>query len=85
MKYAWRWGAMGASLLKSGDRVLTHCNAGGLATARYGTALAAVYYAVHHEGKHIEVFADENPATPSGGAVNRVGTHGKWYSSNADL
>lgn len=52
-------GRHGASLLKSGDRVLTHCNAGGLATARYGTALAAVYYAVHHEGKHIEVFADE--------------------------
>ncbi len=52
-------GRYGASLLKSGDRVLTHCNAGGLATARYGTALAAVYYAVEREGKHIEVYADE--------------------------
>lgn len=52
-------GRFGASLLKSGDRVLTHCNAGGLATARYGTALAAVYYAVEREGKQIEVYADE--------------------------
>lgn len=52
-------GRHGAALLRSGDRILTHCNAGGLATARYGTALAAVYYAVEREGKHIEVFADE--------------------------
>jgi methylthioribose-1-phosphate isomerase len=52
-------GRYGASLLKSGDKVLTHCNAGGLATAQYGTALAAVYYAVEREGKHIEVYADE--------------------------
>jgi methylthioribose-1-phosphate isomerase len=52
-------GRYGASLLRSGDRILTHCNAGGLATAQYGTALAAVYYAVEREGKHIEVFADE--------------------------
>ncbi|MGC8740521.1 MAG: S-methyl-5-thioribose-1-phosphate isomerase [Candidatus Sumerlaeaceae bacterium] len=52
-------GRYGASLLSSGDRVLTHCNAGGLATAQYGTALAAVYYAVEREGKTIEVFADE--------------------------
>jgi methylthioribose-1-phosphate isomerase len=52
-------GRHGASLLKDGARVLTHCNAGSLATAQYGTALAAVYYAVEHEGKKIEVFADE--------------------------
>lgn len=52
-------GRYGASLLKSGDRVLTHCNAGSLATAQFGTALAAVYYAVEREKKRIEVFADE--------------------------
>jgi methylthioribose-1-phosphate isomerase len=52
-------GQHGAKLLKSGDRVLTHCNAGGLATAQYGTALAVVYCAVEHDGKQIEVFADE--------------------------
>ncbi len=52
-------GRHGASLLKDGARVLTHCNAGGLATARYGTALAAIYFAVEREGKSISVFADE--------------------------
>jgi methylthioribose-1-phosphate isomerase len=38
--------------------VLTHCNAGGLATAEYGTALAVIYTATD-EGKKIRVFADE--------------------------
>ncbi|WP_166242177.1 S-methyl-5-thioribose-1-phosphate isomerase [Paenibacillus turpanensis] len=38
--------------------VLTHCNAGGLATARYGTALAPLYLA-HERGWNIRVFADE--------------------------
>jgi methylthioribose-1-phosphate isomerase len=38
--------------------VLTHCNAGGLATADYGTALAVIFTA-HEQGKAIEVFADE--------------------------
>lgn len=52
-------GKHGAELLKSGDKVLTHCNAGGLATAQFGTALSVIYYAVEREGKHIEVFADE--------------------------
>ena len=35
-------GRHGAALLKDGDGVLTHCNAGGLATAEYGTALAVI-------------------------------------------
>lgn len=51
-------GRHGASLLKDGDGVLTHCNAGGLATSEYGTALAAVYAAVE-AGKRIHVYADE--------------------------
>ncbi len=51
-------GRHGAALLDDGDGVLTHCNAGGLATAEYGTALAVVYTAVE-EGKRIRVFADE--------------------------
>lgn len=53
-----RIGENGASLLEDGDRVLTHCNAGGLATSGYGTALAVVYTAVE-QGKCIRVFADE--------------------------
>jgi methylthioribose-1-phosphate isomerase len=52
-------GRHGAALLADGARVLTHCNAGGLATAQYGTALAVVYYAAEREGKRVEVFADE--------------------------
>ena len=38
--------------------VLTHCNAGWLATAEYGTALAAIY-AAHEQGKRLHVYADE--------------------------
>jgi len=48
----------GASLLSDGDTVLTHCNAGALATSGYGTALGVIYTAVE-QGKRISVFADE--------------------------
>ncbi|MFO0793473.1 MAG: S-methyl-5-thioribose-1-phosphate isomerase [Candidatus Brocadiaceae bacterium] len=51
-------GEHGAALIKDGDGVLTHCNAGGLATADYGTALAVIFKAKEH-GKHFKVFADE--------------------------
>ncbi len=51
-------GRLGAALLRDGDTVLTHCNAGGLATADYGTALAVVF-AAHEAGKAIRAFADE--------------------------
>jgi methylthioribose-1-phosphate isomerase len=53
-----RMGKNGAALLKDGDTVLTHCNAGALATADYGTALAVIYAAAE-EGKSISVYADE--------------------------
>jgi methylthioribose-1-phosphate isomerase len=51
-------GDHGASLIPDGARVLTHCNAGALATGGMGTALAAIYVAVE-QGKRVEVFADE--------------------------
>ena len=51
-------GRNGAALLKDGDCVLTHCNAGALATAAYGTALGVIRAAVE-EGKKITVIADE--------------------------
>lgn len=51
-------GAYGAQLLKDGDRVLTHCNAGALATAGHGTALGVIRSAVEM-GKKISVIADE--------------------------
>ena len=46
------------SLLKDGDTILTHCNAGGLATSEFGTALAPVYVA-QERGMTIHVYADE--------------------------
>ena len=51
-------GRFGQELLSDGMGVLTHCNAGGLATSEYGTALA-VFYAAHSAGKKIHVYADE--------------------------
>lgn len=53
-----RIGEAGATLIPDGARVLTHCNAGALATSGIGTALAPVYVAAEN-GRHIEVFADE--------------------------
>lgn len=51
-------GEHGLSLIKNNDTILTHCNAGGLATADYGTALAVMFKA-HESGKNIRVYADE--------------------------
>ncbi|MDD2671009.1 MAG: S-methyl-5-thioribose-1-phosphate isomerase [Syntrophales bacterium] len=51
-------GLHGRALVRSGDRILTHCNAGALATAGYGTALGVIR-AAHEEGKRIEVYVDE--------------------------
>jgi len=51
-------GRHGAELLQDGNTVLTHCNAGSLATAEFGTALAPVYTAAG-QGKNIAVYADE--------------------------
>ncbi len=53
-----RMGELGAELLQDGMSVLTHCNAGALATGGMGTALAPIYVA-HELGKKIAVFADE--------------------------
>ena len=51
-------GRNGADLIGEGATVLTHCNAGGLATAGYGTALGVIR-AAQEAGKNIRVFADE--------------------------
>ena len=51
-------GRHGATLLRSGMCVLTHCNAGALATAGIGTALAPIY-TLHARGDEIRVFANE--------------------------
>lgn len=51
-------GEAGASLIHDGQGVLTHCNAGGLATADFGTALAVIFTA-SERGRRFQVFADE--------------------------
>lgn len=53
-----RMGLNGRSLVRDGDHILTHCNAGALATAGYGTALGVIRAACE-EGKNIHVFVDE--------------------------
>jgi methylthioribose-1-phosphate isomerase len=51
-------GRHGAALLAHGQGVLTHCNAGGLATAEYGTALS-VFFTAQDQGKQLHVYVDE--------------------------
>lgn len=53
-----RMGAHGATLVEDGFNILTHCNAGALATVDYGTALAVIR-AAHEGGKKIHVWVDE--------------------------
>jgi methylthioribose-1-phosphate isomerase len=51
-------GEAGAALIRDGQGVLTHCNAGGLATADFGTALAVLFTAAE-QGRRFQVYADE--------------------------
>ncbi|NOY53110.1 MAG: S-methyl-5-thioribose-1-phosphate isomerase [Deltaproteobacteria bacterium] len=51
-------GRYGAEFVPDGATILTHCNAGSLATAAYGTALGVIY-AAREQGKKVSVFADE--------------------------
>ena len=51
-------GRHGAELLRGGMGVITHCNAGGLATSEYGTALS-LFFTAQDQGKHLRVFVDE--------------------------
>ena len=51
-------GEYGLSLVKPGDGLLTHCNAGQLATSKYGTATAPMYLG-HERGYNFKVFCDE--------------------------
>ncbi|MCR5559504.1 MAG: S-methyl-5-thioribose-1-phosphate isomerase [Schwartzia sp.] len=53
-----RIGELGLSLVKPGDGILTHCNAGQLATSRYGTATAPMYLG-HQQGYHFRIYCDE--------------------------
>src|SRR5437773_5801102 len=61
-------GAFGADIVPADARILTHCNAGALATAGYGTALGVVRGAVE-AGKRVVVFADETRPVLQGGRL----------------
>ncbi|MFX1323406.1 MAG: S-methyl-5-thioribose-1-phosphate isomerase [Promethearchaeota archaeon] len=67
-------GKHGAELLDDSDVVLTHCNAGSLATVQYGTALAPVRSAIE-QGKKIEVIADETRPRLQGARLTAYELH----------
>ena len=52
-------GRLGLGLLRRGDGILTHCNAGTLATAKYGTATAPIYAALEEGRADLRVYCDE--------------------------
>src|SRR3989337_3041989 len=56
-------GKHGSQFIKTADTILTHCNAGALAAAGYGTALGVIR-AAKEEGKDIKVFADDRSPVP---------------------
>lgn len=58
----------GAALVQPGERLLTHCNTGGLATAGVGTALGVVRLA-HQQGKQIQLWVDETRPLLQGGRL----------------
>jgi len=61
-------GAYGAGLLAEGSKVLTHCNAGSLATAYFGTAVGVIF-AAHEQGKIEHVWVDETRPVNQGGRL----------------
>ncbi len=67
-------GKNGATLLQDGDVVLTHCNAGSLATVQYGTALAPIRAAIESK-KNISVIADETRPRLQGARLTAYELH----------
>ena len=67
-------GLYGNQLMAHGDGILTHCNAGALATAGRGTALSVIYTA-HEEGKQIHVYADETRPYLQGARLTATELH----------
>lgn len=67
-------GEFGLSLVKPGDGILTHCNAGQLATCKYGTATAPIYLG-HERGYNFKVFADETRPLLQGARLTAYELH----------
>ena len=77
-------GRFGASLLPDTGGVLTHCNAGALATAGYGTALGVIRAAVE-SGKTVPRLRRRNPALPARRAADRLGADERRNPDHAHL
>lgn len=75
-----RIGEYGLTLVKPGDGILTHCNAGQLATSKYGTATAPIYLG-EERGYHFKVFADETRPLLQGARLTAYELH----SSGVDV
>ncbi len=71
-------GRWGAEFIKDGDTILTHCNAGSLATGGYGTATAPMLIA-KEQGKNIQVIADETRPVLQGARLTA------WELMQADI
>lgn len=71
-------GECGEELVREGTGILTHCNAGGLATTGYGTALAPLYVA-HERGKRFKAYADETRPLLQGARLTA------WELQNAGI
>lgn len=69
-----RIGENALTLFKDGMGVLTHCNAGGLATSKYGTALAPFYLALE-QGVQLKVYADETRPVLQGARLTAFELH----------
>lgn len=69
-------GEIGYGLLKPRDGILTHCNAGTLATAKYGTATAPMYVALEHGMTDFRVYCDETRPLLQGARLTAFELHG---------
>src|SRR5207245_11102054 len=67
-------GANGAALIRPGERILTYCNTGSLATVDYGTALGIIR-AAHEQGKRIQVFVSETRPVLQGAPLTAWEAH----------
>lgn len=70
-----RIGEIGFSLMKPGDGILTHCNAGTLATAKYGTATAPMYIALEKGLRDFRVYCDETRPLLQGARLTAFELH----------
>lgn len=73
-------GEYGLNVLKEGDGILTHCNAGQLATCKYGTATAPIYIG-QERGYHFRVYADETRPLLQGARLTAF----ELYSAGIDV